>query len=216
MVMVTTGLLSTAAAGVVPLALPAESAADPAGTIAGGNALAGFLMAGGILIITLILLNRLRRGRKRAGDAVPAAEQIAAIRARAGDRNNIDAFKADIHDFTRQMAALLDSKAERLELLIQDADERLEALANATTPHMDGRSEGRSGGREDRSGIAPENPRHDLAKPRPAADREADPGADPLHDRIYRLSDSGLDPIAIARETGQPTGQVELILALRA
>lgn len=38
---------------------------------------------------------------------------------------------------------------------------------------------------------------------------------DPLHARIHALADAGRSPIDIARETGCPTGQVELILALR-
>ncbi|MFZ4573101.1 MAG: hypothetical protein ACOYN0_01810 [Phycisphaerales bacterium] len=38
---------------------------------------------------------------------------------------------------------------------------------------------------------------------------------DPLHARIYALADAGRRPIDIAKETGCPTGQVELILSLR-
>jgi hypothetical protein len=41
------------------------------------------------------------------------------------------------------------------------------------------------------------------------------PGADPLTLQIYRLADVGLSAAEIARQLGQHTGKVELILALR-
>ena len=50
----------------------------------------------------------------------------------------------------------------------------------------------------------------------PAHRSQAAAEGDPLHERVYRLSDDGLDAVQIARQTGQPTGQIELILALRA
>lgn len=48
-----------------------------------------------------------------------------------------------------------------------------------------------------------------------AAPRTPAAAADPVHARVHELADRGLSPVDIARETGQPTGQVELILALR-
>lgn len=163
------------------------------------DALAGMLMAGGIIIITFILMARLRKGKRRTAPSTESpAEQIAQIRARAGDRNSIEAYKADAEDFTRRMAAILDNRAERLEQLIADADERLTAIRRAEDSGADHAELG-----------DPPRLRHP-SRPDPG------PTTDPLHDKIYRLADSGLDPISIARETGQPTGQVELILALRA
>jgi hypothetical protein len=38
---------------------------------------------------------------------------------------------------------------------------------------------------------------------------------DPLHRKVYDLADQGLTPVDIARRIEKPTGQVELILALR-
>jgi hypothetical protein len=182
--------------------------------LTGSNMLAGMLMAGGVLIIVFILMKNLRRNqRATAADTMTTAERVAAIRARAGEKNNIDAFKADVHDFTRRMAALLDNKAERLEQLIADADERLDRLE---------RAEARGGARPAHHDEPAPAPHHEpTAPPPPARARRSPPdldrpvSVDPLHDRVYRLADSGLDPIAIARETGQPTGQIELILALR-
>ena len=44
---------------------------------------------------------------------------------------------------------------------------------------------------------------------------ERETSTDPLHRRVYELADAGKDVLTIAREIGKPTGQVELILALR-
>jgi hypothetical protein len=194
---------------------PADGVAtegEPAGffdaaALGGSNALAGLLMAGGVLIITFILMSRLRRKQRERPSDLSTAEQIAQIRARAADSRGIDAFKADAHDFTRQMAALLDSKAERLEQLIADADDRLARLDQLE---------------HDASHTAPADPPRAHAEPTPPPqpkrtppDLERPVEVDPLHDKVYRLADSGLDPVSIAREIGQPTGQIELILALR-
>lgn len=165
--------------------------------LTGHSALPGILMAGGVLLMSVILLSRLWRGKRQRGSqpAPTPREQIDAIRDQARSRADIEAFKVEAHDFTRQLAALLDSKAARLERLIADADERLARL--------------------DRTGGGAARPQRPIdAAPCPAPSI-ASPATNPAHERIYRLADQGLDPIEIARKTGQPTGQVELILALR-
>lgn len=172
---------------------PSESSpgmAWPLGDLAGDGALSGLLMAGGVVILMVILMGRLRRGKRASAPSdVTPRERIDAIRAQAVDRSQMEAFRVDVHEFTRRMAAMLDNKAERLERLIADADERLERLERA-----------------ERSRPAPRATTPSSEPSRPP---------DPLHDRIYRLSDEGLNPVQIAQQTGQPTGQIELILALR-
>ncbi len=171
----------------------------------GSSGLPGLLMAGGAIIIVFILMGRLRRGNRASSpDPRSNKEQIAEIRARAGDRSRIEAFKVDAQDFTRQMAALLDTKAERLEALIADADDRLARLDRASGDHRTS-AHGRP---QDRSSST--------GSDHPAHRSQASAEGDPLHERVYRLSDDGLDAVQIARQTGQPTGQIELILALRA
>lgn len=170
----------------------------------GSSGLPGLLMAGGAIIIVFILMGRLRRGNRASSpDPRSNKEQIAEIRARAGDRSRIEAFKVDAQDFTRQMAALLDTKAERLEALIADADDRLARLERASGDHRTGAHDRP----QDRSSSTGSDPAH---RSQAAAE------GDPLHQRVYRLSDDGLDAVQIARQTGRPTGQIELILALRA
>lgn len=174
----------------------------------GSGGLPGLLMAAGAIIIVFILMGRLRRGHRASSpDPRSNKEQIAEIRARAGDRSRIEAFKVDAQDFTRQMAALLDTKAERLEALIADADDRLARLERAAGDHRNGAPSRPQARPQDRPGHADANG--------PASRTPNGSADDPLHEQIYRLSDDGLDPVQIAKQTGQPTGQIELILALR-
>ncbi|MBZ0172979.1 MAG: hypothetical protein K8E66_11400, partial [Phycisphaerales bacterium] len=163
----------------------------------GSDGLSGILMAGGVLIIVVILLRRLWRGKRRrhATETPTPREQIAALRTQAENRSRIETFRIEAHDFTRQMAALLDTKAARLEQLIADADDRLCRLAEAEHG-------------------SPPQPTRPPKNRTPSIEPTA--AVDPGHVRIYQLADSGMDSIEIARQTGQPTGQVELILALRA
>lgn len=181
---------------------PVESASvepDPGGwafwnasDLIGRETLPGLLMAVGIMLMLFILLRRLWRRKPGAGGAeeATARERIETIRARAAERSRVDSFKLDAHEFTRQMAALLDNKAERLEQLIADADARIARL--------------------DSSRRVGEEPIHETP-----ARSERGGSRDPMHERIYQLSDAGMGVVEIARQTGQPTGQVELILALR-
>jgi hypothetical protein len=53
-----------------------------------------------------------------------------------------------------------------------------------------------------------------LGKPRTELAAAAKP-ANPLHDRVYTLQDSGTDVLEICRQTGLEKGEVELILGLR-
>jgi len=196
----------------------AVSENEPAGTatpdtpfwslpeLTGTDTLPGILMAAGVLIVMFILMGRLRKGhRASAPNPASAREQIAEIRARAGDRTSIDAFKVDAQDFTRQMAAILDTKAERLERLIVDADDRLARLERAEGTEPDRRP----------ATPSPTPPSTAPTRPRVEVTGSAEQSLDPVHERIYRMADDGLDAVQIAQKTGQPTGQVELILALR-
>lgn len=207
----------TAANGATPSVTADEpvmlqrAADEPTDTAGGGflgiagldsaGGLSGILMIGGVLLMSAILLGRLKRGRRNRSKSMPTPrEQINAIRSRAESRTQIEAYKVEAHEFTRQLAAILDTKAARLEQLIADADDRLARLgvASQTTPPP----------------VPPPSPAVlPVGGPRMPS---VDPPTPDEHERIYRLADAGMDSVEIARQTGKPTGQVELILALRA
>ena len=143
-----------------------------------------------VLLVALSISCFLRRGRAHAHP--PANGGRAA------------GIEQDLHATMRELSAMivsaqttLDARADRLERLIQAADERIERLASAG----DGRGSGSNG-----------HDNHLIAAP-PA--HSASDEVDPRHVEIYDLSDDGLNPRQIADQLGRPSGEVELILALR-
>lgn len=98
---------------------------------------------------------------------------------------------AEVQSLVRELIAELDLRADRLERLIAEADRRLERA-------------------EDREPVAPRPPAQTSSRTHAA---RAEP--DPMARRVYGLADEGLPIVEIARRLEQPTGKVELILALR-
>jgi hypothetical protein len=112
----------------------------------------------------------------------------------------------ELSEMTRQMTGQIDTRAARLEALIQEADEKIQML----------RSLGHgSGAGAPPHGILVEAKllESDAVRMRPAEDPVA--AIDPRHAEVYDLADEGQSAQDIARHTGRPSGEVELILALR-
>lgn len=148
--------------------------------------LPGLLIAAGLMIILFIAMRKVQqRVAARALQDLAPKERIEAIRTRAAERDSAEAVMAEMHDLARELAAQLEARAAKLEKLIRDADERLNRLEANDSP------------------------------PRPVRSAPVPTSTDPLHARVYELADRGLPPVEIAREIDRPTGQIELILALR-
>lgn len=92
---------------------------------------------------------------------------------------------ADLRELTQRLAHEMDAKAERIERLLAKADERIARLQDPPPP-----------------------------APTRVHERSASL-AEPEHTKVHALADEGLPIVEIARRVGKPTGQVELILALR-
>ena len=95
----------------------------------------------------------------------------------------------ELSEMARQVSAQLDTRAAKLELLIKEADQKIAALKTA----------------------AQDTPDH--YPPLQTVPHE-DP-IDPRHAEIYSLADKGHSAYQIARQLNRPSGEVELILALR-
>lgn len=106
-------------------------------------------------------------------------------------RESLSSVMHDAEELAQRLAAELDAKAERLERLLAQADDRLGRLEPPASVH---------------------EPKPTRRAPSVVA---SDEGRDPLNRRVYTLADEGLPPVAIAQRLDQPTGKVELILALR-
>lgn len=107
-----------------------------------------------------------------------------------GPREELERLLTEIQDLSREHIARLDSKIRLLNQLLLECDQKkreLEALLG-------------------RAGAPPDAPE------KPAAPAKA---ANPLHDQVYTLQDSGKEILDICAATGLEKGEVELILGLR-
>jgi len=168
---------------------------------------AHMLAALGVLLLCFTMLTLLRRRLRRESrnQELNAQERIRQVRdeamQRSGQshprreerpesitaaRSSVESVMADAEELTRRLAALLDNKAARLESLIDQANEAAERLERAA-----------------------DQPRCSVQSQTPS------PPADPVAHEVYALADRGLSSLEIARELDEPTGKVELILALR-
>jgi hypothetical protein len=199
------------------------------------NPLAGFLLAAGVLLFTIVFYRRVRMQRaKPTPSSTPPRDRLDQIRSQAASRHDLTSAMTEVEELTRRCAAHLDNKAARLEYLISLADERLarlEALtseahhappsavrppqppAGAGMPHDAPAPPGSASGDELRLRNAVESA---ASPPRRAPDPLASPARDPLTQRVYDLADQGVSQLEIAQRLDEQIGKVELILALRA
>jgi hypothetical protein len=111
----------------------------------------------------------------------------------------------DLSEMARQVSAQLDNRARKLQILMEEADkkiERLSILAGKTVQHEEPAAQLR---------ITPAEP----DPPAAPADLPPSPAITQRHGEIYLLADEGKTPMQIATLLNRPRGEIELILALR-
>ena len=143
----------------------------------------------GVAVLTWTMIRMAIRNRRRASlSSGTPDERLETIRRQARQRARVDAFAADAHELVQRLASQLDLKAERVEQLLEEADEKIRKLErmrrDASNPHADTLSE--------------------------TSDRP-----DPVAAKVYEMADQGAQPMEIAEQLNQQLGQIELILALR-
>lgn len=159
----------------------------------------GLIAVGSVMMLVVIgrLLSR-RRPVNRPDDQAsrPSRQTGQPAFTSTASHDRLERMMTDAEELTRRLAAVLDNKAAKIEVLIEQADDRLRALEEAHAQPAP---------------IAP------VPSPSPAPPNEppAPLSIDPLHRKVYDLADQGLTPVDIARQIDKPTGQIELILALR-
>jgi DNA-binding NarL/FixJ family response regulator len=113
----------------------------------------------------------------------------------------------ELSEMARQVTAQLDTRATKLELLMKEADEKIEALQRLSgSSSSANRSAAEHAALMQPLDVPPVAPVS--APPPPAA-------IDPRYVEIYALADQGRSPRDIATHLGRPSGEIELILALR-
>jgi hypothetical protein len=145
------------------------------------------------VIIIAYLLFRPKAKKKDPLDKAP----FSSLAAQRGVERQMQNLLVDLNEMARQMNAQIDTRAAKLEQLIKEADERIAKL-NQQPATMSFHPT------ESFSTSAPPHP-----DPEPAAP------IDPRHAEIYSLADLGQSAKEIATKLNRPSGEIELILALR-
>jgi hypothetical protein len=105
----------------------------------------------------------------------------------------------ELSEMARQITAQIDTRSARLEALIRQADERIAAM-NAQPPAK-GLPSAASTSQAPPASLPPEP--------------SESPALDPRHAQVYALADQGRSSKDIAQQLNRPSGEIELILALR-
>jgi hypothetical protein len=142
-------------------------------------------------LATLYLLMRPRLKAKKDPLEHRPALGVSQQRQIERDMSNL---MVEMLETARQMTAQLDTRAARLEVLIEQADQRLSALRSGTSADT----------------VSPPG---EQSTPAQVETSEIPP--DPRHADIWALADKGQSPSDIARQLNRPNGEIELILALR-
>lgn len=149
------------------------------------NSVLWIMIAVGALFF-VVVVPRLRRRR-----TAPPPERPGTFTQSADTmRDELERLLAEIQDLSREQIARLDTKIRLLGQLLLECDQKKKELETLL-----GRAVG--------AGLSKLEP---LPPPRPA---------NPLHDQVYALRDSGKNVLDICAATGLESGEVELILGLR-
>jgi hypothetical protein len=178
------------------------------------------LCVGVLATCYLIMRGRAKANKQKDPFTRPAAFGVSQQKQIERDMSGL---MVEMLETARHMAAQLDTRAAKLELLMKEADAKLAALksASASAPaaaavqRVEKISHSTSAA-DDAEAITPSS----AAPVTPAVVPDApqmkpETPPDPRHGEIYALADQGRSPQEIARQLDRPNGEVELILALR-
>lgn len=197
------------------------------------------LLMAGMVILVFLVMRALRRtsqaNKARANLMGTPSERIAQIHQRAEQSMGpSEKLMVDAEAMARRLGAILDNKAARLELLIEEADMKLDQLNRAMN-----RADAPMGRAQDEAADRPRQPMRTLdpsvldrarleqdqqeretrvagrIAPEQRQREEPEPPEISISDQIQELALQGKSSKEIASELEQPIGQVELILNLR-
>lgn len=164
----------------------------------------------GLGVAGLIYIFVIRPMMRKKADPLDRAPNYASAAQQRATERQMQSLLVDLSEMARQVTAQLDTRAAKLEALIQQADQRIAALREAQSglPAMPPPTR-----------VLETNidvpPMIDAEPVLPAARVELPPPIDPAHAEIYLLADEGWAAGEIAGKLGRPRGEIELILALR-
>jgi hypothetical protein len=140
-----------------------------------------------IIMAILTIVYAVARPMLRKKDPLARPPAFASLAQQRSVERQMQNVLVEMAEMARQITAQLDTRAAKLEMLIKEADQKLAALKSATEPS---------------------------SLPQAQAEMESAP-PDPQHAQVYALADQGHSPGQIAQQLKRPSGEIELILALR-
>ena len=158
-----------------------------------------WVIIGVVLFATIyfVVLRPLMRKKKDPLDRAPAFSSLSRQRDVERQMQNL---LVELSEMARQITAQLDTRAQKLELLIQEADQKIAQLKN---------------GRANEDATTNDSSQRESFTANGSSSQPVPPPDDPRHAKIYALADQGRDANEIAADLSRPRGEVELILALR-
>lgn len=168
---------------------------------AGGiSALQIVMLVVGVAGVAVVLISTRRRIRNSQHIVrTPAKQRYAELEQQARAGRSLEQVMLELDQLSRQVHGRIDTQLAKLEAIIRNADQRIDKLSRLV----------RAADGEPTLDITA-----DSEDPR-AAPLAASKVEDSRDEPVFRLADSGMSPIEIARQTGKTTGEIELILALR-
>jgi hypothetical protein len=159
----------------------------------------------GIGVVTIVYVAFIRPLGKKKKDKDPLSRPPGLARQRSVERD-MSNLLVELSEMARQMTGQLDTRAAKLEALLREADEKIALLRSLQS--------GGGGGGPPHGVLVEAKLLESDAVPMRAAE-DAVTAVDPRHAEVYDMADEGQSAQDIARQTGRPRGEIELILALR-
>jgi hypothetical protein len=156
-----------------------------------------------VLAIGLIAVAYLMfRPRFKKKDPLAKPPAFASLSQQRSVERQMQNLLVELSEMARQISAQLDTRSAKLELLIQEADAKIAQLTHLRGAQSDKHQ--------------PSEPQRESAvKPTFRLDEPVTVPPDPQHAEVYTLADQGKTARQIADVLNRPSGEIELILALR-
>jgi hypothetical protein len=149
------------------------------------------------MVVATLYVAIIRPFLKKKKDPLSRSPSSARLAQERSVERQMQNLLVELSEMARQISAQLDTRTAKLELLIREADEKIAALKSAGV-------------------IVPtESGGEPVAETSAVVPTSSEVRVDPRHAEIYALADQGRRPVEIAQQLGRPSGEVELILALR-
>ena len=174
---------------------------------------------GVLTILYVVVIRPMRKGRRN--DPLDKMRQAPATPTTLAQQRALErdmaAVLVEYEGMIRRMTAQLDTRATKLQLLIDEADAKLVQLKQATAGRGATEAQSPAGVTSETAGEAAGANNLQPTPSAPAANAPAhgDEDTDNSHADVYGLADRGRSPRQIAEELNRPDGEIELILALR-